>query len=113
MGSGRNRQRLIALGPLSLITQTDVSVAAYSAVGTDAAMGHLLDSAGVPAARRGTINGDRTMAFWWSRKQLGIAAAREVEETELGFLHETKAGQIAHDAENARITGPSRTAQFA
>ena len=47
-----------------------------------------------------------------SRKQRGIDAAREVEETELGFLHETKAGQIAHDGENARNIGPARTSQL-
>ena len=75
-------------------------------------MGHILDSAGVPAARRGTLGGSRTMAFWWSPKQLGIEAAREVEETELGFLHETKEGQIAHDGENARNVGTARTSQF-
>ena len=37
--SGRNRQRLIALGPLSLITQKDVSVAAYKNVSTGDAHG--------------------------------------------------------------------------
>ena len=110
--SGRNRVQLTAFGPLSLIIQTEVSAAAYTDVTTPTALGHVLDSAGVPAARRGPIAGNREMALWWSRLQLGINAAREIEETELGFLHETKDGaQIAMDAENARITG-SRTSVY-
>ena len=112
--SGRNRVRLTALGPLSLITQTDVSVAAYANIETDTALGHVLDAADVPAERRGPVNGNRVMARWWSRLQTGMAAARELEETELGFLYETKAdAQIAMDAENARLTGAGRTSQFA
>ena len=112
--SGRNRVRLTALGPLSLITQTDVSVAAYAHIETDTALGHVFDAADVPAERRGPVNGNRTMARWWSRLQTGMGAARELEETELGFLYETKAdAQIAMDAENARLTGAGRTSQFA
>ena len=111
--SGRNRVQLTALGPLSLITQTDVSVASYTAISVGNAMPHVLDAAEVPAARRGNINGARVMGRWWSPTQLGIDAARELEETELGFLHETKAdAQIAMDGENARLTGTGRTSQY-
>ena len=95
--SGRNRVMLTALGPLSLITQTDVSVASYTAISVGNAMPHVLDAAEVPAARRGNINGARVMGRWWSPTQLGIDAARELEETELGFLHETKARRSDSD----------------
>ena len=88
-------------------------MAAYADIQTDAALGHVFDAADVPAARRGPVNGNRVMARWWSRLQTGMAAARELEETELGFLKETKANaQIAMDAENARLTGSGRTSQF-
>ena len=105
--------KLTALGALSLLTQTDVSAPVYTDILTADALSHVFDQADVPAARRGTIAGDREMAIWWSPTQLAINAVREIEETELGFVFEEKTNaEISMDAENHRQAGGARVSEF-
>ena len=103
--SGNNAVQLLARGPLIELTQREVEVPMKTSVTVAAATAAVLTAAGVPANRRGSIGGARTMARWWSTRQPAVNALRELEETEIGFLHETRDGLISMDPENHRLTG--------
>ena len=102
---GRNEVVLLAYGPLFELTQQEISVGMQTAIVVADATERVLDEANVPAQLRGPIGGDREMARWWSPRQRAIEALRQLEETELGFLYETRDGRIAMEAENFRLTG--------
>ena len=113
--SGNNTVQLLARGPLIELTQREVEVpmqAPSGGVTIATATGVVLDAAGIPASRRGSIGGARTMARWWSTRQPAVNALRELEETEIGFLHETRDGLISMDPENHRLTGDRRIASM-
>ena len=96
---------LKALGILSKLTQTEAEASLENDFGTGAAFGKVLDSAGITDKERGTIaTGLRTMSKWWARRQEALKNAREIEDTELGFIHENRRGRVAFDAESYRLT---------
>ena len=111
---GNDEVRLIAYGPLADFTQRDVSVAMQAPAGgitvADAA-GLVFTAAGFPTGSRGPVGGNRRMSRWWSPTQQAIKALRELEDTELGFLKETKDGKPALESENARLVGGGQTPQ--
>ena len=103
--SGRNEVELKALGIISKLTQTEAEASLENDYGTGAAFGKILDSAGITDRERGTIaTGLRTMSKWWARRQEALKNAREIEDTELGFIHENRRGRVAFDAESYRVT---------
>ena len=77
--SGNNEARLSALGIIVELSQREVSVAIQENVSTADAADLILDAAGITSAQRGTIDGNISMARWWSRDQRAIEALREVE----------------------------------
>ena len=72
----------------------------------------IFDEANVPTIRRGTLAGNRTMDRWWVDNELAIEASRHVEETELGFILETKLNQIAMQAEDERSSAGRRVSKL-
>ena len=111
---GNDEVKLTAYGPLADFTQRDVSVAMQAPAGgitvADAA-GLVFTAAGFPTGSRGPVGGNRRMSRWWSPTQQAIKALRELEDTELGFLKETKDGKPALESENARLVGGGQTPQ--
>ena len=107
--SGNNEARLSALGIIVELSQREVSVAIQENVSTADALGLILDAAGITAAQRGTIDGNISMARWWSRDQRAIEALREVEETEGGFVYETREGAIAMQDNDDRTLSAAAT----
>ena len=102
---GRDQVEIRALGIISKLVQTEAEASLQTDYGTGAAFGKILDSAGITAEERGTIaTGLRTMSKWWARRQQALRNARDIEQTELGFIHEDRRGRIAFDAEYYRLT---------
>ena len=101
---GRDQVEIRALGIISKLVQTEAEASLQTDYGTGAAFGKILDSAGITAEERGTIaTGLRTMSKWWARRQQALRNARDIEQTELGFIHEDRRGRIAFDAEYYRL----------
>ena len=101
---GRDQVEIRALGIISKLVQTEAEASLQTDYGTGAAFGKILDSAGIMAEERGTIaTGLRTMSKWWARRQQALRNARDIEQTELGFIHEDRRGRIAFDAEYHRL----------
>ena len=102
---GRDQVEIRALGIISKLVQTEAEASLQNNYGTGAAFGKILDSAGITAEERGTIaTGLRTMSKWWARRQQALRNARDIEQTELGFIHEDRRGRIAFDAEYYRLS---------
>ena len=102
---GRDQVEIRALGIISKLVQTEAEASLQTDYGTGAAFGKILDSAGIKAEERGTIaTGLRTMSKWWARRQQALRNARDIEQTELGFIHEDRRGRIAFDAEYYRLS---------
>ena len=99
---GMNDVEITCYGPLIMLTQRRISSSMRTAISAANAAVAVLDAANVPASRRGTIAGNQTLARWWVSDELGIDALREIEETELGFVLETKQNQIAMQADDYR-----------
>ena len=108
--SGNDHVRFSAYGHLVDLRQ-EISVPMQTAIGTPDALTAVLDAATVPAIKRGSIMGARTMARWWSPLQRGIEAARSVEETEVGFILEEKTGRIGMQQQDLRLSGRHRTSR--
>ena len=101
---GRDQIEIRALGIISKLVQTEAEASLQTDYGTGAAFGKILDSAGIMAEERGTIaTGIQTMSKWWARRQQALRNAREIERTELGFIHEDRRGRIAFDAAYHRL----------
>ena len=110
---GRAEVQIRALGILANLTQDLAETPMYTTISPGAALGHILDAAGIPASARGSIaNGNRRIARWWTKRQSGIKSAREIEETEAGFIHEDERGRFAFDAEYYRLSQHVSAATF-
>ena len=102
---GRKVLNLRALGYLSLLRANEIDVGMQTGVTIATAGVAVLDAAGLPAARRGTIAGTQTMPRWWVQRTLPIRALRDLEETGLGFLYEQRMGLVSMAIDSARSTG--------
>ena len=103
---GQNVASIRAVGVLASLQDAEVSVEAQTNVGTGAAVGKILDAAGWPAEERLVDAGITTMVRWWtSHRVSALTALRDVEETECGFLRETKDGKVAWEDRHHRLKG--------
>ena len=107
--SGNNQVKVSCMGIIFELTQREVSSPMRLDITTADAMGLLLDEADIDASLRGPIEGNVEMARWWSRTQTAIKAMREVEETENGFVYETREGAIAMQDNADRTLSPPAT----
>lgn len=108
---GDHRVRLIATGPLGRLNQRRVRLAMQTSRATGVAIGDVLDAAGWAAADRSIDTGDTTMTRWWVDEQYTINALRTVEETEGGFVYESKDGKIVFEERLHRLSSPHQTSQ--
>jgi hypothetical protein len=77
---------------------------------TGDAITEVLDQAEFPAGERVIDAGQGTMSRWWDQGT-AIQAFRDLEETEAGFLRETKDGKIAFEDRAHRLSGPHTASQ--
>ena len=78
---------------------------------TDEAIDAILDAVGWPDADRDLAEGETTMTKFWVSDKKTIAALRIPEETESGFLYETKDGKIGFQSRQTRLKSPFNTSQ--
>lgn len=102
---------LVAYGPLGWVNERDARVAVETSIGTGAAIGKLLDDAGWPAGDRVLDTGEITMSRWAAGRGNALRHMREIEETEFGFLSETKDGKIVFEDIKHRGRTPHTTSQ--
>jgi len=102
---------LLAYGSLAHRSlQGQVSVPMHTDIKTGDAITEVLDQAQFPAGERVIDAGQGTMSRWWDQGT-AIQALRDLEETEAGFLRETKDGKIAFEDRAHRLSGPHTVSQ--
>ena len=111
---GRAMATLRGIGGLGIVAQKYTTIAMQTNALTGTVVGLILDDAGWPAGAtyRDIDAGQTTM----SRCILGqgrdaFNAARDIEETEAGFLRETKDGKIAFEDRLHRLAAPHTVSQ--
>lgn len=109
--SGQHEAILRAVGPLAVLKASKVRVIPQANRRTDLAIGDVLDAAGWPAADRSLETGKTTMTRWWASDIDALEAMREVEETEAGFIRETKDGKVKFEDRQYRLSGARLTSQ--
>ena len=108
---GISTAELLAYGALAHRSlQGQVSVPMHTDITTGAAIVEVLDQAQFPAGERVLDPGQGTMSRWWDQGT-AIQALRDLEETEAGFLRETKDGKIAFEDRAHRLAGPHTVSQ--
>lgn len=99
---------LTALGSLARINQDRVNVAMATGVLTGTAVGTVLDAiawATSTNARKIDL-GQLSMTRWWVHDQVALAALRDIEDSENGFLYEDPSGAIGFLDRQGRLIAP-------
>ena len=108
---GAHTARLEAFGPLAKTAARKAYVSPTTSVLTGAAFDNVLDAIGFPAADRDIDTGKTTMARHFVPGLTGAFALHQIEETEGGFLRETRDAGIAFEDRHHRLTSPHDTVQ--
>jgi len=106
-----NTVDLRAIGPLGYLNQRKVTTTILVDTPTGSAIDEIADEAGWPSADRVIDAGQTTMTRFWVTDTQVMAAFREVEETESGFIVETKAGKVAFEDRHHRLASPHTVSQ--
>lgn len=102
---------LVAFGPLYWIGDRDVNVAVSTSIGSGTAVEKVLDDAGWPAADRALDAGQITVTRWEADRVKAMTALRDLEDTEWGFIRETRDGKIAWEDIHHRLKTPHTASQ--
>jgi hypothetical protein len=101
-----------AEGPLAeLAAGDDIDVGPFADIRTSAAVLQVLEAAGFDSSRYNIFVAPTVMTVWWARGINPLAAVRELEDTEFGFLWERGDGVLVFDTHQTRITGPRLNSQ--
>lgn len=104
---GVSTAELLAYGPLSQISDTEVHLALQTNHTTGALVTHILDAASYSASLRAIDTGQSTLSkFFVLRDSNALSVLRELEDAECGLIRETKDGKIAWEDRAHRITAP-------
>ena len=103
--------KLTAYGSLGYLNDFAPSLETQTDRRTDQAIGDILDDVGWGAGDRELATGQTTMTRFWVDGPQTIKALRIVEETEAGFIKETKEGKIAFESRHTRLGSPYDTSQ--
>lgn len=107
---GVHTAELRATGPLAWINQRSASVAMRTSILTGTAIGYVLDDAGWSASARTIATGQTTMTRWSTDKN-ALAALRDIEASEPGFIREGADGKIVFEDRFTRLLAPYTTSQ--
>jgi len=103
--------KLEAFGVLGYLNDFIPNIETQTDKRTDEAIDAVLDAVSWPAADRELAEGETTMSKFWVRGKKTIEALRIPEETESGFLYETKDGKIGFQSRLTRLSSPFNTSQ--
>ena len=102
---GRDTVKFQALGLLALLAESRPPVAAGINEGIGSILGRIVDAV-VSGLDNSLLASTRQIANWVrNTRQTALESSRELEETEAGFLKETREGPLALEGRNARATG--------
>jgi hypothetical protein len=107
---GLNTAKLEAIGPMGYLNQRKVNMAMVSDMLTGSAIGTVMDGAGWGTGRT-LDDGQTILARFWVDDTETIRALRHVEETEAGFLSESKDGKIVYEDRHHRLKSPHTSSQ--
>ena len=102
---------LEAMGPLGYLNQRQIELAMATNILTSVAISNILDAVGWPAGDRTIAVGQTTMTRFWEDRKATLEAMRDVEETEAGFLTESKDGKVVFQDRHYRLSGDPLTSQ--
>ena len=109
---GANTCTLTAYGALGYLNEFLPESTTRSYIRTDEAIDVILNDVGwTDPALKDLAVGQTTMIRWWTTDQPTIRALRIVEETEAGFVKETKDGKISFESRVTRLNAPYNTSQ--
>ena len=108
---GANEAALEAFGVIAKADGRKAYVGRSTNILTGTAVTSVLDAIDFPAADRVIDAGKTTMTNWAVPGLKGADALHRVEETEAGFLRETRDAEIAFEDRHHRLLGAHQTAQ--
>ena len=107
---GNDTAVLMAIGPLGFLNQKEIKIAPQTNRRTDHAIGDILDAAGWEAGERDLDEGNTTITrFTVPPNTKTMTAIRQVENTENGFVYETRDGKIKFQKRQARLFDTNST----
>lgn len=109
--SGRHTVEITGVGPLAVISDRTVTVALQTGENTGTLIGLILTAAGWPAGDRSLDVGKTVVPYYWCDNKNALEAIRELEESEKGFVYETKDGKIAFENRLHRYSGTHLVSQ--
>lgn len=98
------RATLRAIGPLGFLNQSKARLAMQTNRRTDQSIEDILSRVAWSTSLADLDQGKTTMDRVWLDEQWTIAALREIEVTESGFVSETRDGKVKFDNRLARMT---------
>ena len=104
------RAKLSAHGSLALLNADDARVSPKTSILTGTAYGQVLDAASWPAGDRDVDAGQTTMVRWWANSK-SLFAQRKIDDTEIGFTHEDRSGNVVWEDRHRRLKAPHLTSQ--
>ena len=108
---GAKRAKLVAYGVLGYLNDFRIDLATQTSVRTEVAIGAILDDAGLASGDRTLATGLTTMTRFWVDGMNTINALRIPEETEGGFIKESKDAKVVFESRHTRLSGDYLTSQ--
>ena len=105
------RARLEAVGPLGFLNTRKVRVPLQTTLLSGTVINAILDEAGWGSADRTIDDGQVTVQTFEAEDVAALEALREVEETDIGFLAESKDNKVVFEDRNHRLAGAHLTVQ--
>ena len=99
---GNDVVMVLATDIIGDLARADCGVSYREDVTVEAAVGAVLDAAGIADGDRGEINGDTELGVYFATDAKALLHLRQLEEAEAGFLWVTGGGQVRFDGVNDR-----------
>ena len=106
-----NKAVFHCIGPLGVLNQKHASLAMSTSILTGTLIGDILNDAGWPAGDRDIEVGKTTVTRFWLDRMLALNALRVVEQTEGGFLAESRDGKVVFEDRHHRLLTAGTTSQ--
>jgi hypothetical protein len=103
---------LRAIGGLAVLVKHRVQIARQEDKRIDEIIDTILDNAGWPEDDRALDEAKTTVTSYWNNSQDALRAIRELEESEPGFIKETRDGKIGFENREYRMTGAALISQL-
>lgn len=96
---------LKAIGPLAYVNSRNVRIPMQSNTLTGVLVNKILDDVNWPSGSRIIDAGQTTISYFWTEDKAAMEALREVEDTEAGYVGESKDGKIVFEDRDHRLSG--------